>query len=115
MIADLRIRSHVRLSGLLTGRAKAEAFGRADLFVFPTIAPYESFGLVLAEAMAWKLPVVASRWRGNSDVLTPNAGAVTFPVFSSLPHNIAMAWLQHLEDRFKWRQWGEFNLSSFQE
>src|SRR5947209_7530112 len=27
MLDDLRIRSHVRLSGLLTGRAKAEAFG----------------------------------------------------------------------------------------
>src|SRR5438552_2936329 len=111
LIDDLGIRSHVRRSGLLTGFSKAEAFGRADLFVFPTIAPYESFGLVLAEAMAWKLPVVASRWRGNSDVLTPNAGAVTFPVSSLLPQNIATALEQALHERFKWQQWGEINRS----
>jgi glycosyltransferase involved in cell wall biosynthesis len=115
LIDDLGIRSYVRLSGLLTGRSKAEAFGRADLFAFPTIAPYESFGLVLAEAMAWKLPVVASRWRGNSDVLTPNAGGVTFPVSSSLPQNIATALEQALQERAKWQQWGEINRSIFEE
>ena len=115
VIDDLGIRSHIRLSGLLTGRSKAEAFGRADLFVFPTIAPYESFGLVLVEAMAWKLPIVASQWRGNSDVLTPDAGAVTFPVSSSLSQNIATALEQALQDRAKWQQWGEINRSIFEE
>ena len=115
LIDDLGIRSHVRLSGLLTGRAKAEAFGRADLFVFPTIAPYESFGLVLAEAMAWKLPIVASEWRGNFDVLTPRAGAVSFPVSDSLPRDIATAMEHALQERAKWHEWGEINRSIFEE
>ena len=115
LIDDLQIRSHVRFSGVLTGRAKAEAFGRADLFVFPTVAPYESFGLVLAEAMAWKLPIVASRWRGNSDVLTPGAGAICFPVSSSLERDIATAMEQALQQRTKWEEWGEINRSIFEE
>jgi glycosyltransferase involved in cell wall biosynthesis len=115
LIDDLGIRSHVCPSGLLTGRAKAEAFGRADVFVFPTIAPYESFGLVLAEAMAWKLPIVASRWRGNSDVLTPRAGAVCFPVSSPLSGDIATALEQTLQERAKWREWGEINRSIFEQ
>ena len=68
-IRELGIKGRVELPGVLTGRAKAEAFGRADLFVFPSVAPYESFGLVMIEAMMWGLPVVATDWRGNRDVL----------------------------------------------
>ncbi|MEP6698427.1 MAG: glycosyltransferase [Verrucomicrobiota bacterium] len=114
LIDELGIRPSVRLSGLLTGRAKAEAFGRADLFVFPTIAPYESFGLVLVEAMAWKLPIVASRWRGNADVLTSRAGAKYFPVSSALPREIVAALEQALAERAQWQDWGENNRSIFE-
>jgi glycosyltransferase involved in cell wall biosynthesis len=115
LIDELGIRSHVRLSGLLTGRAKAEAFGRADVFVFPTIAPYESFGVVLAEAMAWKLPIVASEWRGNSDVLTPRAGAVHIPVSSSFSRDIVAALEEAMARRARWQEWGEINRSIFEE
>jgi glycosyltransferase involved in cell wall biosynthesis len=112
---QLQLRVHVQLLGVLTGPAKAEAFGRADLFVFPTVAPYESFGLALAEAMAWKLPIVASKWRGNSDVLTPGAGAISFSVSSSLEQDIETALEQALQKRAKWEEWGEINRSIFQE
>ncbi len=68
-IRELGIEGRVELPGVLTGRAKSEAFGRADMFVFPSVAPYESFGLVMVEAMMWGLPIVATDWRGNRDVL----------------------------------------------
>lgn len=68
-IRELSIEGRVELPGVLTGHAKSEAFGRADLFVFPSVAPYESFGLVMIEAMMWGLPIVATDWRGNRDVL----------------------------------------------
>jgi glycosyltransferase involved in cell wall biosynthesis len=115
IIDHLGIRPHVRISGLLTGRAKAEAFGRADLFVFPTVAPYESFGLVLVEAMAWKLPIIASNWRGNSDVLTSRAGAICFPISASLSRDIADAIEQSLQQRANWRQLGEINRTIFEQ
>ncbi len=68
-IQELGIEGRVELPGVLTGRAKSGAFGRADLFVFPSVAPYESFGLVMVEAMMWGLPIIATDWRGNRDVL----------------------------------------------
>jgi glycosyltransferase involved in cell wall biosynthesis len=115
LLNQLQIRPNVRLSGVLTGRPKAEAFGRADLFVFPTVAPYESFGLVLVEAMAWKLPIVASRWRGNFDVLTSRAGAICFPVSTSLMQDIATALEQAIQQQNKWEQWGQINRSIFEQ
>jgi glycosyltransferase involved in cell wall biosynthesis len=115
LLDKLRIRSHVRLSGVLTGDAKGKAFGRADLFVFPTIAPYESFGLVLLEAMSWKLPIVATRWRGNFDVLTPSAGAVGIPVSPRLSENIAKSLEEAFEQRTQWHAWGERNRDIFVE
>ena len=69
LIRELGLDGRVELPGVLTGRAKQEAFGRADLFVFPSVAPYESFGLVMVEAMMGGLPIVATDWRGNRDVL----------------------------------------------
>lgn len=69
----LGIVDKVEWVGVLRGAQKAEQFRKADLFVFPTIAPYESFGLVMVEAMMWSLPIVATDWRGNRDVAGPDA------------------------------------------
>jgi glycosyltransferase involved in cell wall biosynthesis len=85
----LGIEERVEITGVLRGEKKAAQFRAAHLFVFPTIAPYESFGLVLAEAMMWGLPIVATDWRGNRDVAGPDARYV--PVDDSLPLHIADA------------------------
>jgi glycosyltransferase involved in cell wall biosynthesis len=98
---------------VLTGRAKNEAFGRADLFAFPSVAPYESFGLVLIEAMAWGLPIVASDWRGNREVLTPEAGAIFFPVSPSPAGDLEAAFEEALSRRDEWADWGEANRRIF--
>jgi glycosyltransferase involved in cell wall biosynthesis len=68
LLQRLAITDKVVLSGVLTGEEKWQAYARADLFIFSSIAPYESFGLVLVEAMMWSLPIVATDWRGNRDV-----------------------------------------------
>lgn len=54
----------------LRGDATWEAFAGADCFVFPSVFPCESFGLVLAEALMFGLPIVVTEWRGNLDVVT---------------------------------------------
>ena len=70
---ELGIEDRVEVAGVLHGAQKAACFRAAHLFVFPSIAPYESFGLVMAEAMMWGLPIVATEWRGNRDVAGPEA------------------------------------------
>jgi len=45
-----------------------EYYAASDVFVFPTI--YEPFGLVIVEAMASGLPVIASRVAGAADLIT---------------------------------------------
>lgn len=68
---ELRIEDRVEITGVLHGENKASRFQQAHLFIFPSIAPYESFGLVMVEAMMWGLPILATDWRGNRDVAGP--------------------------------------------
>jgi len=54
-------------TGPLAGRELAEAYASADVFVFPSTT--DTLGLVLLEAMASGLPVVAARTPVSSDLL----------------------------------------------
>lgn len=54
----------IALDGPLGPQEIAPIYRSASIFCFPSRAPYESFGLVVAEAMSHSLPIVASRWRG---------------------------------------------------
>jgi glycosyltransferase involved in cell wall biosynthesis len=48
---------------------KKHLYRQADCFIFPTTYPAESFGLVLAEAMAHGCAVVTTRWQAVPEVL----------------------------------------------
>ena len=62
--------------GVLSGKKLEDAYREADLVVFGSVAPYESFGMVLIEAMQWSLPLVVTDWRGNLSVCTEGFGGV---------------------------------------
>ena len=66
----------IRWRGLLHGDVLGAAYREADLFVFASVAPYESFGMVLIEAMQWSLPLVVTDWRANLEVAGPGFGGV---------------------------------------
>lgn len=110
----LGIASAVTFPGVLIGSAKAEAFARANLFVFPSVALYESFGLVLVEAMMWRLPIVATRWRGNAEVLTSGFGGILISP-APLHEHVERAVLEAIDQRKSWRDWGETNRQIFEQ
>jgi glycosyltransferase involved in cell wall biosynthesis len=102
------------LSGVLIGPEKWQAFERANLFVFPTVAPYESFGLVLAEAMMKSLPIVATDWRGNRDVLGGDLGGILVSTDAPLAHQIERAIRNALTRQSEWSAWGAKNRDRFE-
>ncbi len=68
----------VHFAGYRTGRGLAEAYASADIFVFPSA--FESFGLVILEAMAAGLPVVSTRVGGAGDLITEGETGYTVEV-----------------------------------
>lgn len=61
------VRDHVIFTGFLTGEALARAYASGDVFLHCSIT--ETFGLVVLEAMASGLPVIARDQGGPSDIV----------------------------------------------
>jgi glycosyltransferase involved in cell wall biosynthesis len=66
-VRDRGLESRVRLVGLREGDELIEAFDRADIVMMTSLA--DSFGMVLVEAMARGVPVIAPNITGVRDVV----------------------------------------------
>lgn len=66
----------VKFMGYLGGERLSQAYASADIFVFPS--RLETFGLVVIEAMAAGLPVVAARVGGVTDMVIDGETGYTF-------------------------------------
>ena len=66
----------VTFLGYLRGERLSQAYASADIFVFPS--RLETFGLVVIEAMAAGLPVVAARVGGVSDIVSEGVNGYSF-------------------------------------
>jgi glycosyltransferase involved in cell wall biosynthesis len=69
---DLNLLDRIRFTGPVTGRAKIALLHSADLFVLPSYS--EGFSMSLLEAMACKVPVVATQSCNFPDVTVRQAG-----------------------------------------
>ena len=69
----------VRQVGFLSGAAKIDAFRAADVFLFPSYYVTEGQPLGVAEAMAYGLPVVTTRWRAIPEMLPPGSPGIVEP------------------------------------
>jgi glycosyltransferase involved in cell wall biosynthesis len=90
--ADLGVAGAVRFSGVRTDLATV--YAALDVLAFPSA--HEGQGLVLLEAMAARVPVVASAVSGVADVVTHGRNGLLVPV--NEPEALAAAILRVLRD-----------------
>jgi glycosyltransferase involved in cell wall biosynthesis len=76
-VRDEQLATRVSFVGTLAGGALDAAYGRADLVVAPSRT--ESFGMVVAEALARGIPVVASRVGGIPEALSSSGAGILVP------------------------------------
>ena len=66
-IAELKIDDKVNFLGVITGADKFAVFHKSDVMCHPTY--FDTFPVVLLEAMGCGIPVVASRWSGIPSIV----------------------------------------------
>lgn len=74
----LKLNEQVEFSGKLNETELIRAFQSADLFILPSINGNEAFGLVLVEALACGVPVIASNLPGVRRVFTDHIEGLLF-------------------------------------
>ena len=92
-VFDSKIANRVTFAGMLSGSERKAAFANADIFVLPTHS--ENFGIAIAEALAFGLPVITTKgapWKeliahecgwwidlGDADLMQSLKGALCLP------------------------------------
>ena len=88
-IKALGLKDRVELAGPLFGDAKEEAYRNADLFVLPSYS--ENFGIVVAEALGYGVPVLTTTGCPWSELLTHDCGWWVEPTPSGIEAGLNQA------------------------
>jgi len=91
---SLGLAEHCRFTGMLTRAEVKRQMQQCDVFILPSL--HETFGLVLAEAMACGKPAIATRCGGPEFVVTPDTGVL---VEAANPEALANAMMDLFEKR----------------
>lgn len=94
LIRTLRLTDRVRFTGFVPHEEVPRLICHADLVVLPSL--YETFGIILIEAMAMGKPVVATRCGGPEDIVTGETGRL---VPAGDPRALADA-IRHVLDNY---------------
>ena len=94
MIEEMGLSGKVSFDGFLQSDELASAYAGADVFVLPTLK--EGFGMVLLEAMAFSLPIIASNIGGIPELIDDGVNGLLISLAS--PKKIAEAIERVAED-----------------
>jgi glycogen(starch) synthase len=89
-----REQAQIRLAGRLPDDAVDHHLQTCDVFVAPSL--YESFGLILPEAMRWGAPVISTRAGGIPEIIRDGETGVLVP--PSAPDALSAAIIRLLQD-----------------
>lgn len=93
-LENLYAGTRTQFLGFLHGEKLAEAYASADVFVFPSTT--ETLGLVLMEAMASRLPIIAAKSGPTEEMLTDGESALLFQ--PNDPHSLTQAMVSMAEN-----------------
>lgn len=84
MVANqTKLKPNLEFPGVLTGDEKWQQFANADIFCYPTFFESETFGLVVLEAMQFKLPTIVTNWRGVPSLVSEGKTGFIVPIKDS--------------------------------
>jgi glycosyltransferase involved in cell wall biosynthesis len=126
LIAAAGVARRVTVTGMLADDDKRAAFGHAGLFVLPTHS--ENFGVAVAEALAFKVPVVTTKAAPWAELESERCGWWINDSTEALVAALGSALRMREEDleamgrrgqslmerKYSWRRVGEQMLSAYQ-
>jgi glycosyltransferase involved in cell wall biosynthesis len=89
MVRELGVQDSVMITGEVQGEMKDALLANADVFVLPSYS--ENFGIVVAEAMSWGCPVIASTGTPWQEVANIGAGWWVAPEEEALAKSLVEA------------------------
>lgn len=72
LISEKELNSDIQFVGYVEGSQKQVLYSNADIFILPTYS--ENFGIAIAEALAYELPVITTKSAPWSDLLDHRCG-----------------------------------------
>ena len=91
LVKHFKLESRIVFTGFVRNEDTAEYYNASDIFIFPTLR-LESFGIVIAEAMACGKPVIASNIGAIPDVIDNGTNGILIPIgdFKELARQIIL-------------------------
>ena len=71
-VNNYKLHSKIKFTGYVTGKQKESLYRKSDLFILPTYS--ENFGLAIAEAMSYGIPVITTKAAPWSIIVKNNCG-----------------------------------------
>ncbi len=107
---ELGIRDEVEFTGRISREEVSRGYREANCFILPSL--YEAFGVVLIEAMASGLPVIATRSGGPEYIVEKHCGILTEPGNVDVLRD-SMAEMIRNYDSFKQSEIREYTMAKY--